>query len=513
LKILLVYPRYPDTFWSFRHALRFVSKKAPFPPLGLLTVAAMLPVDWEKRLVDMNVKVLTDTDIKRADYVFVSAMSIQKKSAEDVIKRCNKLGVKVVAGGPLFTTEYEEFMGVDHFVLNEAEATLPAFLNDLENEQPKHVYASSQWPDITSALIPLWELVNMKHYSAMNIQYSRGCPFDCEFCDIVVLNGHKPRTKTKEQLLAEMDAIYDRGWRSGVFLVDDNFIGNKVKLKSEILPAIIKWMESRKYPFSLFTEASVNLADDDELLGLMVRAGFDAVFVGIETPDNESLIECGKHQNKDRDLMASVRKIQNCGIQVQGGFIVGFDSDPPSIFESQINFIQNSGIVTAMVSLLNAPRGTRLYHRLQRENRLLALDVVGDNATTNIIPKMNCETLVNGYRKIINTIYSPREYYERAEVFFKEYRPQPRIWLSRKWSKLRLHHIVALAKLIWVLGIRETGRRYYWKFFFSALLRHPHRFSLSMTLAAYGLHFRKVAEGYNETLRAARLQAVEPSIP
>jgi radical SAM superfamily enzyme YgiQ (UPF0313 family) len=496
MRALLVYPRYPDTFWSFRHALRFLSKKASYPPLGLLTVAAMLPSDWGKKLVDMNVSTVTDADIEEADYVFVSAMSIQKQSAEEVIRRCNELGVKVVAGGPLFTSALDQFAGVDHFVLNEAEATLPSFLNDLRNGCAKRIYRSSDRPDITASPIPLWGLMDMKHYSSMSIQYSRGCPFNCEFCEIIVLNGRKPRTKDKEQLLAEMEALYSRGWRGGVFLVDDNFIGNKAKLKSEILPGIIKWMKNRKYPFSLFTEVSVNLADDDELLGLMVRAGFDTVFVGIETPNEESLLECGKYQNRGRDLIASVKKIQNYGIQVQGGFIVGFDNDPPSIFERQINLIQNSGIVTAMVSVLNAPPGTRLYNRLKRENRLLPTDMIGDNATTNFIPRMSYQTLVNGYRKIINTIYSPKQYYQRLKAFLKEYSPQ-----HKRWFRPRLHHITGFTKLIWRLGVKETGRRYYWNLFFFTL-GHPRKFFTSMTLAAYGFHFRKVVEAYNKSLMA-----------
>ncbi|HIE17879.1 MAG TPA: radical SAM protein, partial [Dehalococcoidia bacterium] len=406
MKVLLVYPQYPETFWSFRHALKFISKKAAYPPLGLLTVSALLPKEWEKRLVDMNVASLSDGDIKWADYVFISAMAVQKESARYVIKKCQQLGVKVVAGGPLFTTEHEVFDGVDHFILNEAEITLPCFLEDLRNGCAKHVYVSDKWPDISLTPVPSWELIDMRKYSAMNIQYSRGCPFDCEFCDIVILNGRRPRTKGKDQLLGELDALYNRGWRGSVFIVDDNFIGNKRKLKAEILPAIAEWMRKKGRPFSFFTEASLNLSDDDELIHLMVEAGFNAVFIGIETPNEDSLAECGKHQNKNRDLVASVRKLQHHGLQVQGGFIVGFDSDPPSIFESQINFIQRSGIVTAMVGLLNAPPGSRLFQRLKREDRLTG-EFSGDNTdcSLNFIPKMGYQNLINGYRKLIKTIY------------------------------------------------------------------------------------------------------------
>ncbi len=492
MKILLVYPPYPDTFWSFRSALRMISKKANFPPLGLLTVAAMLPDVWQKKLIDMNVTTLTDEDLEWADYVLISAMVVQKEPAKEIIARCNKLGTKIVAGGPLFTTRYEEFDGVDHFVLDEAEITLPPFLQDLDKGCAKHIYTSTERPDLRKTPVPLLSLINLKKYSSMNIQYSRGCPYDCEFCDIMVLNGHKPRTKDKDQLLAELDALYNYGWRSGLFLVDDNFIGNKRKLKAEILPAIIEWAKERKYPFILCTQTSINLADDEELMQLMVKAGFTTVFIGIETPNDESLTECNKLQNKNRDLLASVKKIQNYGLQVQGGFIVGFDSDPLSIFKSQINFIQKSGIVTAMVGLLQAPRGTRLFQRLSEENRLLS-GSSGDNTdcSLNFIPKMNYETLISGYKHILNTIYSPKQYYERVKTLLKEYKPRG---IAR--GRLRFYHVKAFTKSIWFLGIREKGRRYYWKLLILTLLRWPRSFPLSITLAIYGFHFRKIIEKY-----------------
>ena len=496
MKILLVYPHYPDTFWSFRHALKIISKKAAHPPLGLLTVAGMLPDEWEKKLIDMSVTPLKDKDIKWADYVFISAMVVQRDSVKEVIARCKELGTKTVAGGPLFTTEYEEFDDVDHLVLDEAETTLPPFLEDLEKGCAQHIYTSGERPDITTTPIPAWSLIDMGKYSSMNIQYSRGCPYDCEFCDIVILNGHRPRTKDKDQVLREMDALYNHGWRSSLFIVDDNFIGNKKKLKVEILPAIIKWQEERKYPFTLFTEASINLADDDELMQLMVQAGFDRVFVGIETPNEESLAECNKLTNKNRDMVASVKKMQSYGFEVQGGFIVGFDNDPVSIFRSQINFIQNSGIVTAMVGLLNAPRGTRLYQRLMKENRLLK-GITGDNMdySLNFIPKMNYETLINGYRQILHTIYSPKQYYERVRTFLKEYKPHQRPHISM----LRFYHIWGLIQSMWILGIWEKGRKYYWRLFISTLLKRPRLFPLSVALSVYGIHFRKVVQKFRST--------------
>jgi len=488
MKILLVYPKYPDTFWSFKHALNFISKKAAFPPLGLLTVAAMLPKEWDKKLIDMNVSSLNDNDLKWADYVFISSMDIQEKSTKEVIGRCKELGTKIVAGGPLFTTRYEEFDDIDHLVLNEAENTLPLFLDDLKNGCPNHVYSSKEWPDIQKTPRPQWKLIDMKKYSTMNIQYSRGCPFNCEFCDIIVLNGHKPRTKDKNQILEELEVLYKQGWRGGVFIVDDNFIGNKKKLKKEILPALIDWMRQKKHPFSFLTEASINLSDDEELMQLMTKAGFNKVFIGIETPNEESLTECNKNNNKNRNLIACVKNIQKHGFEVQGGFIVGFDNDPISIFERQIKFIQKSGIITAMVGLLNAPRGTRLYSRLKKENRLLD-EISGNNMdfSLNFIPKMNRETLIDGYKKILNTIYSPKHYYKRVKTFLKEYKSNP--------LKKRIHfdfcYINAFFKSIWQLGIKGKERVQYWKLIAWTLAKRPQLIGMAISFAIYGFHFRK----------------------
>ena len=494
MNILLVYPRYPDTFWSFRHALKFLSKKATFPPLGLLTVAAMLPFEWEKRVVDLNVNSLNDQEITWADFVFISAMVVQKDSAKEVIARCKELNTKVVAGGPLFTTGYEEFTGVDHLVLGEAEVTFPPFLSDLTKGCPKHIYSSDQRPDISRTPIPAWSLINMKNYSSMSLQYSRGCPFDCDFCDIIVLNGHKPRTKGSQQMVNELEALYRHGWRGSLFIVDDNFIGNKKKLRADTLPAMIEWSRRKKYPFTLFTEASINLADDDTLMGLMTEAGFNRVFIGIETPNEDSLVECNKRQNRNRDLSAAVKKIQNHGFEVQGGFILGFDSDPASIFRKQIQFIQKTGIVTAMVGLLNAPNGTKLYHRLKKENRLIK-DMSGNNTdfSINFVPKMKYETLMSGYKNVLDTIYSPRQYYERVVTFLKEYKPRKTAGLSQ----LQFSHVTAFLKSLWYLGVTDKGRRYFWRLLITTLLKRPRHFPLSVSFSVSGFHFRKVAEGYN----------------
>jgi radical SAM superfamily enzyme YgiQ (UPF0313 family) len=491
MNILLVYPQYPVTFWSFKHALKFVSKKASFPPLGLITVAAMIPKEWNKKLIDMNAVKLKDSDLLWADYVFISAMSVQSDSANEVLKRCKSLGVKTVAGGPLFTSSPEYYKDVDHLVLNEAEITLPLFLQDLSDDKAKHIYTTDEWADITTTPLPLWNLVKINNYTSMNIQYSRGCPFDCDFCDITVLYGRKPRTKTREQVIAELDSLFNTGWRGPVFFVDDNFIGNKTKLKKEILPAITEWNERRKRPFFFNTEASINLADDDQLMKQMIQAGFEAVFIGIETPNNESLVECNKILNSRRDLIASVKKIQQAGLEVQGGFIVGFDNDPPKIFEDLSNFIQESGIVTAMVGILNAPRGTKLQKRLETEGRMLK-DFTGNNTdfSINFIPKMDTGDLMSGYQTILDKIYSPKHYYERVMLFLKEFEPK-----KKKMLYINIPYILALFRSILKLGIIGEERIYYWKLFFWSLFRKPHLFSLAILFTIYGFHFKKISNG------------------
>jgi len=438
--------------------------------------------------VDLNVSRLTEEDLAWADAVFLSAMIVQRDSAREIIQRCKAAGVKIVAGGPLFTMEYDQFPEVDHFVLNEAEETLEPFLRDLEEERAGRVYASDRFPDLHQTPVPLWRLANLKHYSSISIQFSRGCPFNCDFCNVTTLLGHRPRTKTASQIIAELDSLYALGWRQGVFFVDDNFIGNRKHIKTEVLPALIEWRKGRKgMPFS--TEASINLADDPELMSLMVQAGFDTVFVGIESPNEDSLSECSKNQNKGRDLLESVRSLQRAGLQVQGGFIIGFDNDSPSIFQQQIDFIQNSGIVTAMVGLLQAPLGTRLYERLQKEDRLVP-GFSGDNVdgTTNIVPRMGLGLLQDGYREVLSHIYAPRFYYKRVQTFLREYKP-PQIH-----APLEPQYILALLRSIYQLGIRGVERADYWRLFFWTLFRRPRLFPLAVTLAIYGFHFRQVIE-------------------
>lgn len=485
MKALLVYPDIPDTFWSFKHILKFIRKRAAHVPLGLLTVASMMPRKWQLKLVDMNVENLCDEVVEWADLVFIGAMVVQKESVRQVLNICKRLGKKTVAGGPLFTSVPEQYQDVDHLVLNEAEITFHQFLEDLQDGNPRHIYQSDDKPDITKTPLPRWDLINMSYYASMSIQYSRGCPYDCEFCDIVKLNGRRPRVKSSQQMIQEFDILYNMGWRGRCFIVDDNFIGNKVKVKS-VLRELIPWQKARNFPFSLFTEASVNLAEDQELMSLMTEAGFDSVFLGLETPAEECLLECGKHQNTSKDLVEAVKTIQRNGMEVMGGFIIGFDNDPPNIFERQIKFIQSSGVVKAMIGLLNAIPGTKLYQRLQAEGRLID-SCTGDNCdgSLNFIPKMDVDTIRAGYQAVLNRIYSPREYYQRVLEFLKEYKP------TRKKRIDRLE-IRAFFSSILYLGILEKGKIYYWKLLINALVFHRAAFGEAVSSALFGYHFRKL---------------------
>ena len=493
MKILLVYPQYPLTFWNFKTILYLIGKKAAFPPLGLLTVASMLPKRWQKKLIDMNIETLNDEDLQEADMIFLSAMIIQKESTLQVIERAKKFGKPVVAGGALFTTGWEAFTHqIDHLVLGEAEETLPLFLKDLKKGKAKRIYQSPNFPDIRQTMIPDWQLIDIRKYVSMCLQVSRGCPFNCEFCDIVRLNGRVPRIKTKNQVIKELEALYHRGWRGGVFFVDDNFIGNKIKLQKEILPAIIEWQKKKRQPFLFNTQVSINLVDEPELMDLMIKAGFMTIFIGIESPNLESLKECNKFQNQNRDLVASVKKLQNAGFEVQGGFIVGFDSDTPAIFQRQIEFIQKSGIVTAMVGLLGALPKTRLYQRLKETGRLLK-EPSGSNTLLelNFTPKMGQKKLLEGYQKIMKTVYSPQEYYQRVKTFLREFRPP-----LRKVPKFHFYYLKLLFSSFWLLGLRYNGRRHFWKLIFWSLFRRPKTFPQAIGFSITGIHFRRLHQNW-----------------
>jgi radical SAM superfamily enzyme YgiQ (UPF0313 family) len=488
VNVLLLSPEFPDTFWSFKHALRFIRRRSSLPPLGLLTVAAMLPDDWNKRLVDLNVEPLTDAHLQWADLALVGAMVVQRRSVRDVIERCQRAGVKVVAGGPLFTAEPESFPDVDHLVLGEAEVSLPPFLADLRSGRARRVYPAAGYADMHASPIPLWELVDLRRYATMSVQFCRGCPYDCDFCNVTALLGHRPRTKTTAQVVAELDRLYALGWRGTVFFVDDNFIGNRRLLRTDLLPALIEWQRDKQHvPFT--SQVSMNLADDPELMRMMTEAGFDSVFIGIETPDEEALAACNKKQNVGRDLVHEVRCMQRAGLEVYAGFIVGFDSDTPSTFQRQIEFIQTSGIVTAMVGMLQAPRGTRLYERMRAEGRLRG-ETTGDNVdgTTNITPRMSLETLRAHYRELLSHIYSPAHYYARLRTFLAAYRaPTVR-------TPIDLQHVLAFVRAAGRLGVLGKERWHYWRLFAWTLLFRPRLLPRMVSLAIAGYHFRRVTE-------------------
>jgi radical SAM superfamily enzyme YgiQ (UPF0313 family) len=439
----------------------------------------------------MNVNKLKDRDIKWADLVFISGMVVQRKSFDQTVTRCKSLGARVVAGGPMVTERPEDFPEVDHLILNEAEITLQAFLDDLAAWSVQRVYKTDVFPDLKNTPVPDWSLLNMNQYVTMDLQYSRGCPFNCEFCSITALFGHRPRVKSSDQFLTELDSLYSAGWRSTVFVVDDNFIGNKNYLKTELLPGLIAWQKNHGYPFSFNTEVSVNLADDEELMDLMAKSGFTACFVGIETTDDDCLLECGKNQNRGRNLLESVKLMQRKGFNVSAGFIVGFDNDNEEIFERQFNFIQKSGIVNAMVGLLNAPYGTRLYKRLESENRIIK-GLTGDNTdgSLNFVTKMDSDVLIRNYKKLVKKIYSPKYYFERLTTFLSEYKIS-----EIKFGKKNKKWFSTVTKVILRLGFFQSkGKSQFWKLIRETIQAYPEKIVTAVTLSVYGLHFRKVAD-------------------
>jgi radical SAM superfamily enzyme YgiQ (UPF0313 family) len=488
MNVLLVYPRHPDTFWSFKHVLAFVARKSAFPPLGLLTVAAMLPGAWNVRLVDTNVRALTDADLAWADHVFLSGMIVHKDSAHEIARRCADAGKIVVAGGPLFTTGHRDFPEIPHFVLGEAEDVIDDLVADMTRGTLKPTYRGDAWPDVRRTPIPRWDLIELRHYVTMPVQFSRGCPFDCEFCDIVVMNGRVPRTKAPEQLVAELEALRQAGWRDMVFIVDDNFIGNR-KQAMELLRAIVLWRRRVAPSIGFLTEASLNLADHPELTELMVAAGFKKVFLGIETPEPESLEECGKRQNRHRDLAASIGKLQGAGLEVMGGFIVGFDSDPLDICARQFDFIQRSGVVTAMVGLLTALPQTRLYRRLATEGRIVA-ETAGNNtdAVLNFVTRIDRDHIVAEYRQLMRRLYAPKAYYRRLRAFLRRFEPRG------PGRRLSPGDVRAFVKSLWLLGVRHPGRSRYWALVGSTLVLSPRKFRTAVELSILGYHFRRVAE-------------------
>lgn len=501
--ILLVYPEVPNnTYWSFTYALKFIRKKNSMPPLGLITVAALIPPSYEVKLVDMNIQPLQDDHIQWADMVFISAMMIQQEAMEAVIARCRRMNKKVVLGGPIANSSHADIRGVDHFVPGEVENTLAAFLEDLENGSARPLYPLPPHPDITHAPPPRFDLLDLHAYASMSVQYSRGCPFHCEFCDIWPLYGNSPRLKSTPALLAELADLYRLGWRGAVFVVDDNFIGNKKQVKANLLPALKNWQQSHGYPFRFFTEASINMADDEELLAAMRESGFNEVFIGIETPDTDGLRESGKVQNLKRDLDFSIRRIQRHGIEVMAGFIVGFDNDKEDIFTRQISFIENNGIPKAMIGLLNALPGTRLYHRLEKENRIVAASA-GNNThhlSTNFITRMDSRILLDGYKKILAHIYDFRlkNYFKRCNRLLD--RIEYRNFFPRR---IRFPEISAFLKSLFRQPFTPYGLQYL-KFLSRNLIKHRDVFAEVITLSIMGHHFHTIT---HQTLKTEKISA------
>jgi len=488
---LLVYPEFPPSYWGFRYALELAGKRSSMPPLGLLTVAAMFPERWELRLADLNLEPLDDTDLEWADLVLTSTMVVQQRSLREVLARAKALGKPVAVGGPHPTSFASEIAGADHFVLDEVEETFPRFLADWEAGRAARVYRPEAKPAVTTTPVPRFDLLDLSAYGSMALQFSRGCPFDCEFCDITKLFGRVPRTKTNEQILAELDALYALGWRGALFLVDDNFIGNK-REALRLLPAIAAWQHEHGHPFDLYTEASVNLAGNEPLMDAMVEAGFTMVFLGIESPNPVALRRTNKVQNiargDDHHLFHAVRTIQERGMEVTGGFILGLDGDGPEVFDAQVDFIQHAGIPIAMVGLLTAIKGTDLYARLEREERLLD-ESTGNNVeiALNFVPELDREVLIDGYRRVLETLYGPdlRTYFARCRTLLDRLggRRRPGRWPSRA-------ELLALVRSLRLQLFSRQGPAYA-AFLAHTLLTRPRQLATAVRMAIKGLHFQR----------------------
>ena len=499
LRCLLIYPEFPPSYWSGKYALNFIGKKAGHPPLGLITIAALFPKSYELKLVDMNIEPLSDEMLQWADYAFVSAMVMQQESFKSVVERCRSVGLPVIAGGPYPTSFEEEIEGVDHIVKGEVEDFFADFLALLEEGKAPRVTAApidecgrSRRPDITNSPVPRYDLLKLNAYVTTAVQFSRGCPYNCEFCDITALFGRVPRTKRPEQVLAELQKLYDLGWRNSVFFVDDNFIGNGPSVMA-LLPHLIEWQRARGYPFTFFTEASVNLAERPELMAAMREAGFNMVFLGIETPDPAVLAQTNKGQNIKQGnpeyLSWAVRTIQEAGMEVTAGFIVGFDGDDESCFQKQFDFIQSAGIPSAMVGLLSVLKGTDLYKRLTKEGRMLK-ESAGNNVSISInyVPKLDSEVLLNGYKQLLSSLYDPtlRNYFRRCYIFLERWNLE-----LRSHQKINRSTIRAMLMSLLIQPFTRHGPAYL-ALLVTVLFRRPRMLAQFFRLAIVGYHYEKI---------------------
>jgi radical SAM superfamily enzyme YgiQ (UPF0313 family) len=480
-RVLLVFPRFnANSFWSFKEPARLRGAKASAPPLGLITLAAMLPAAWQLRLVDCNTSELTEDDVRGADLVMTGGMLPQKPDTDRIIALCNRLGVPVCVGGPAPTSSPEVYEAADFLVLGEAEGILPEFVAAWERGEARGRFTAAKFKaDVTKSPIPRFDLLDFRDYIYVGVQFSRGCPFTCEFCDIIELYGRAPRTKTAPQVLAELDRLFALGYRGHVDFVDDNLIGNKKAVKL-FLPHLIRWQEEKGYPFRFSTEASLNLTDDPDLLGLMRRANFFALFTGIETPDEATLIQTQKKQNTRRSIADSVHRIYEAGMFVTAGFIVGFDTETDTMADGMIACIRDTAVPTAMVGLLTALPSTQLHRRLAKEGRLFPayeLDdmLPGDQCTAglNFVTKRPRRQILADYKRILETAYDPDAYFARVTAVGLAL-DMPRFPRRKVWWRFAARDAVAFARLIWSMNVRHRAlARPFWRTTLTLLRRNP----------------------------------------
>lgn len=503
MRILLLYPVFPPSFWSFTEAIRLVGRKAMSPPLGLVTVAALLPQEWEIRLVDRNVREVTEEEWAWAEMVMLSAMIVQKQDLLQQIREAKRRGKAVAVGGPYPTAVPEECREADYLILDEGEVTLPLFLAALDRGERGGVFRSNgQKPDVTLTPIPRFDLLDLDAYSEMSVQFSRGCPFCCEFCDIIVLYGRKPRTKTPSQMLGELQRLYDLGWRRSVFVVDDNFIGNKKNVKlflSELRP----WMVERDYPFSFTTEASLDLAREQELMDLMVQCNFSAVFVGIETPDSQSLKLTGKTQNNRHPLADSVARLARSGLRVMAGFIIGFDGEEAGAGKRIFDFVEQTTIPTTSFSMLQALPGTALSQRLAKEGRLLEASSGDINQTTimNFIPTRPLEQIAEEYVEAFWGLYDPLAYMERVFRHFMLLKdaPYPR---RRHPARLEPAILLAMVKIFWRQGMVRKTRWRFWRLLWRMYCVNRGGIKSYLSICAQEEHFIRYRQCVRDSIAA-----------
>lgn len=491
MRVLLLYPLFPKSFWSFDKALELIGRKVSLPPLSLVTVAAILPQTWEFRLVDRNVGYESEADWYWADLVIISGMIVQKDDMLFLIETAKQRGKQVAVGGPYVTSvpDAAQAAGADFLVLDEGEITLPLLVEALDRGETSGILrANGEKPDVTNTPVPRFDLLDLTAYSDMSVQFSRGCPYQCEFCDIIVLYGRKPRTKTPAQLLAELQTLYDLGWRRSIFVVDDNFIGNKRNAKV-MLRELAPWMEERGYPFSFSTEASVDLGQDQELLDLMIAANFSAVFLGIETPDTDSLSLTQKFQNTRNSLIESVQTINRAGLRVMAGFIIGFDGEKSGAGDRIIDFVEATAIPQALFSMLQALPNTALSHRLQKEGRLLETDNeanIHQTTLINFIPTRPLEEIAHEYVRCFWELYEPDRYLARVYRHFIDMKIKR---IKRKFKLPELADLRAMLIICWRQGLKRNTRWQFWRQLFLIIQRNPSVFKHYLTNCAHLEHF------------------------